>query len=142
MSYSYQVFGNPIALLVHMTTNTRYNGWTNYETWAVALWLDNDEGTSIETRETMREFWDTMADADERMRYGINNTQSEATRFHFSQWLEDYVETMQPDLGATLWSDLLNAAMSEVDWFEIADNWLSELDEYEPKEHAHAHPQS
>jgi len=23
-------------------TDTTYNGWTNYETWNVALWLDND----------------------------------------------------------------------------------------------------
>jgi len=24
-------------------TDTRYNGWTNYETWNVALWIGNDE---------------------------------------------------------------------------------------------------
>jgi hypothetical protein len=32
-----------------MSTDTAYNGWTNYETWNVGLWLSNDEGLYYET---------------------------------------------------------------------------------------------
>jgi len=26
-----------------MNTETEYNGWSNWQTWALALWLNNDE---------------------------------------------------------------------------------------------------
>ena len=32
-------------------TDTTYNGWTNYETWNVALWIGNDEGLCNIARE-------------------------------------------------------------------------------------------
>ena len=35
--------------------DTKYNGWTNYETWCVNLWIDNDEGTQEMVREQVAE---------------------------------------------------------------------------------------
>lgn len=33
-----------ISTLQSNLTDTTYNGWANYETWNVALWLGNDAG--------------------------------------------------------------------------------------------------
>jgi hypothetical protein len=32
-----------------MTTTTTYNGWANYDTWNVMLWLDNEESIYRDT---------------------------------------------------------------------------------------------
>ena len=43
-------------------TDTRYNGWENYETWNVSLWLGNDEGLYEIARlcETYSDFVDAL----------------------------------------------------------------------------------
>jgi hypothetical protein len=102
-----------------------YNGWTNYETWNVALWLSNDEGTYTFTREMAQECRDEAAD---HANVPSIWTSDEAARFTLADRLKDFVDELAPDLGASMFADLLGAAMSEVDWPEIADNLLSEVD--------------
>ena len=80
----------------------RYNGWKNYETWCVNLWLSsNDQGTY----ETMREL---VAEAD--------------TSYNAGQAIREYVEEFNPlEDQATMYTDLLNGALSLVDWRKVAE---------------------
>ena len=88
-----------------------YNGWTNYETWLVALWLGNEPGTYEDTREM------TKSHVREH---------GKECEYLLSKSIKDYVEELLPDLGASLAADLMGAAMSEVDWQDIAENYLSD----------------
>ena len=31
--------------MLFRSMSERYNGWTNYETWLVNLWMDNEQGS-------------------------------------------------------------------------------------------------
>lgn len=103
-----------------------YNGWTNYETWAVALWWGNDEGSYGTYREAVQRCW-REAGAD-----GVA-TRSENARYALAEWLKSEMEEGNPLTDApSVYSDLLGAALSEVDWYEITDSWLSDdIEDYE-----------
>ncbi|NER31140.1 MAG: hypothetical protein F6J89_26845 [Symploca sp. SIO1C4] len=47
-----------------VTKDQTYNGWTNYETWAVALWIDNDYGSHQYRKELSRNAEDCHQYAD------------------------------------------------------------------------------
>ncbi len=110
------------------TADARYNGWTNYETWNIKLWIDNDQWLqeqSIEMAERAK------ADAPEHHNVPEIWTADEAARFTLADALKDWVTDpdngMVPDLGATMAADLLGAALSEVDWSEIAQSLLDDI---------------
>ena len=89
-----------------------YNGWKNYETWLVALWIDNDQSSYSYARELKDQVKD-----------------NEHARYDLSHALKEWIESDNPlNDDATLFTDLLNAALSEVDWYEIAENYLSEVE--------------
>lgn len=98
-----------------------YQGWKNYETWAVALWLDNDQGTYEMVREWAQEL---KAGDEEQPREGIRRDVVIKLADMIKEWVES--EDVKPDLGATMYSDLLNAALSEVDYWEIAEHSFAE----------------
>lgn len=108
-----------------MTQNEKgYNGWTNYETWVTALWLDNDEGSQSYWREIAGECKLAAPQAGQVER-GIW-TIEEAARFTLADRLKDEIEEGSPVQEASLYSDLIGAALQEVNWHEVADNFLSD----------------
>jgi len=79
----------------------KYNGWTNYPTWNVALWMDNHPG-SHQLYIEMAEDCDTVAE--------------------FAQRLENQIK--EGHMVATgMYADIMGWALSLVNWIEIAEHY-------------------
>jgi hypothetical protein len=107
-----------------------YNGWTNYETWNVNLWMTNDQGSSEHFANMAQEEWDQAGALDPAYE---GQTRKQQTACNLADHLKEWHEEALPELEGFA-ADLLNAAMSEVNWYEIAENLLEEYPETEPAE--------
>ncbi len=102
-----------------------YQGWTNYETWNVALWIDNVEASHSHWRERAAETWEE-AEEDHPL------SRSEKARYTLAAELKDQHKEGNPlsDQPST-YSDLLGAALNEVSWGEVANTLLEDQEGYE-----------
>lgn len=95
-------------------TDEGYNGWKNYPTWAVHLWLTNDESS----------YDDCLRTAGDAIRH------SETPRVYLADTLKESTEENMPGPheldGGSMYRDLLGYALDCVDWFEIADAFLAD----------------
>lgn len=92
----------------------KYNGWNNYETWAVALWIDNEYSSYQYRCELLEQAKEEYKNEDE---------QESCLASSLKNWIEEQNPIADT---ASLFNDLLNSALSEVDWQEIAENFLTE----------------
>jgi hypothetical protein len=102
-------------------THKDYNGWTNYETWNVKLWMDNHEFTYHYWQEQTDELWKR---ARENQAWP-GSTRKESAAAQLADTLKSECEENQPEVFG-MYADLLGAALSEVNWLEIAENMLEE----------------
>ncbi len=104
-------------------SDSSYNGWSNYETWVVNLWLGNDEG-SYNTCRTLAQRCFEEAVADQVL------SRKERACYQLANELKEMLEDSNPLASeASVYSDLLNASISEVNWKEIANSLLQEIDD-------------
>lgn len=108
-------------------TEKSYNGWSNYETWLVSLWIDNEKGS--------QEYWQEQAQA--ALNYAEPDstfTKAERAAFELQDQLRAGHEEIAEQSGVPAGgfaADLFNSAMLEVNWHEIATSLLEDCEEEE-----------
>ena len=83
-----------------------YNGWKNHATWLVSLWLDED---------------------------GFDESMVPDSRYDAAQTIKEWVDDLIADQNSTagLAADLIASALSDVDWYELADKYIEMRDNKE-----------
>lgn len=114
-------------------SDKKYNGWTNYETWNVKLWMDNEESSYGHYVSMAQDCYDE-AEAD-----GVLTREEEAANSLAARIRDEYETAKNEWLdesgkSSSVWSDLLGAALGEVNWDEIAEGMIGDVDKEEEEE--------
>ena len=105
-----------------------YQGWANYATWAVKLWIDNEEPA----------YCHFQALIEERMRKARDEEDTEkeardAAELVIAEALEEFHAECMPTVTG-VYSDLLQSAFDEVHWHEIAASLVGDYCDANPEE--------
>jgi|TARA_R100000084_G_C4551782_1_gene100427 hypothetical protein len=96
-------------------TDREYNGWTNWDTWAFALWVDNTE-TSYRVRMGLCQ---TVAESD-RDREDMDGV--------LAKVLRDNADDLLLVSGSTDTHDI-----SKINFAEIAEHWMEDVEDLIPE---------
>jgi hypothetical protein len=109
-----------------MNESEKYNGWTNYETWLVNLWMDNDSGSQEYWTESALEFMDSAIESEDD-----SDSMRNSAAYYMGESIKESHDEFQPDECITgVYADLLNASLRSVNWYEIAKHYIDEITLY------------
>jgi hypothetical protein len=107
-----------------------YSGWTNYQTWNVNLWIDNDQGLYSYWQERAAEVWNDASPA-----YAWQSKEDAATQTLEGELKEYFAELAEEAVSnAGMFADLLTHALDSVNWGEIANGLIETAAEDNPEE--------
>lgn len=102
----------------------RYNGWSNYPTWCVNVWITNDQFIENQVQRLAECAIEDARDSEEVEKGYWEHDQ--AAIFILADELKDFVADpeygMIPDLGASMAEDLMAWSLDAVNWEEIANH--------------------
>ncbi len=98
-----------------------YNGWTNRETWGVALWINNEQGWQDSVHDALREALTMQTDRLTASKAG------EIVRENIEQTLDMLLDAGQHDTFRNIRDDL--GSLWRVDWREIGASFLRDMQE-------------
>lgn len=103
------------------TTTDEYNGWANCETWAVALWINNEQGWQESVHDTLREAIPMQSDGMTASKAG------EIVREN----VEDMLLSDELGMVCTWQRDVLHdiGSLYRVDWREVGASFLTDVAE-------------
>jgi hypothetical protein len=106
----------------------RYNGYKNYETWSVSLWLSNEQFLDDQMGELADQ---AVAEAPDDSNVKTNIwSEREAARYNLSKMIKDWVDEDRENVPGmrenNMYTQLLDGALSDVDWGEVADGYLED----------------
>ena len=105
-----------------------YNGWTNYSTWCLNLWLSNDQGSYDNLMEIVRE---AIKDATEWDAEGEDlplddDAKQEAIGAVAARLESDLDSVIEETAICGMLLDLLTFATGLIDYREIAENLVTD----------------
>ena len=110
-------------------TENGYNGYKNYETWAVCLWIGNEYNLYRHWQDRAEELKEQVANfkhGDSTQLEDGTWTAEQAVRSLLADEIEAMISTHPLADKATMYSDLLTHSLGRVDWHEVADSVLAE----------------